>query len=100
MNIRPIAESDAEAFLQLRKRIADESPFMLRSADEFTQTTEQQRGQIQQFQQGHLLLVAEHHEALVGFLMGVCGEPRRTRHVLTLVVGVLQSYTRQGCGSR
>ena len=102
MNIRPIAESDAEEFLQLRKRIADETSFMLRSSDEITLTVVQQRGQIQRFrQEAHLLLVAQHSDdSLVGFLMGIRGEPHRTRHVLTLVIGVLQSHTGHGCGSR
>src|SRR5947207_12333412 len=102
LNIRPIAESDAEEFLPLRKRLADETPFLLRSSDEITLTIEQQRGQIRQFQQGaHLLLVAQHStNSLVGFLMGVRGEPHRTRHVLTLVIGVLQAHTRQGIGTR
>ena len=101
MNIRPIAESDAEEFLQLRKRLADETSFMLRRSDEITLTIEQQRQQIRQFQQGaHLLLIAEHPvDSLIGFLMGVRGEPHRMRHVLTLVIGVLQAYTGRGCGS-
>jgi hypothetical protein len=41
MEIRAIHESDAEAFLALRKQVVGETPFMLHEPDEITMTAEQ-----------------------------------------------------------
>jgi RimJ/RimL family protein N-acetyltransferase len=100
MNIRPIQEEDAERFLQLRKRIVGETPFMLWSPDEIAQSVEQQRKHIKRLLRAHLLLVAEHDKQLVGLLMGIRGDLKRTRHRLSIVVGVLQAFTHQGIGTR
>lgn len=102
MNVRFIRESDAETFLAVRKHLANETPFLLRRSDEINLTVEQQRKQIQHvlLQDAHLLLVAEHAGSLVGFLLGLRGEPQRKKHVLTLVVGVLQAFARQGIGTQ
>jgi RimJ/RimL family protein N-acetyltransferase len=102
MEIRVIHERDAEAFLSLRKQVVGETLFMLREPDEITMTAEQQQKQIRQmFSQGsHLLLVVEHDEQLVGFLIGTRGELKRNRHSLSLVVGILQAFTGRGIGTQ
>jgi hypothetical protein len=99
--IRAIHESDAETFLALRKQVVGETPFMLHEPDEITMTAEQMREQIRQmFSQGnHHLLVVEHDEQLIGFLIGTRGELKRNRHSLDLVVGILQAFTGRGIGT-
>lgn len=101
VNIRLIQERDAEAFLHLRKQVADETSFMLRNSEEITFSVEGQREQIQRvlLQDRHLMLIAENEGSLLGFLIGVRSDPKRTQHVLTLVVGVRQSSVRQGIGT-
>lgn len=101
VNIRLLQERDTEAFLQLRKQIADETPFMLRTSDEITVSIGEQREQIRHIRShdSHLMLIAEYEERLLGFLMGVRGDPKRTQHVLTLAVGIVQSSVRQGIGT-
>jgi RimJ/RimL family protein N-acetyltransferase len=102
VNIRLIHERDAEAFLQLRKQIADETPFLLRDSNEITLSIAEQREQIQRVhaQDRHIILIAEHEGSLLGFLMGIRGVPKRTQHVLTVVVGIRQSSVRRGIGTQ
>ncbi|GHO58318.1 GNAT family N-acetyltransferase [Ktedonobacter robiniae] len=102
MKIRMLCERDAEAFLHLRKQINEETSFMLREPDENATLAKQQ---LEQFlchsPQDHLLLlVAEHGEQLVGFLIGERGERQRNRHRLGLVIGILQAFTGQGIGTQ
>ncbi|BCL84640.1 GNAT family N-acetyltransferase [Ktedonobacteria bacterium brp13] len=100
MNIRTIRETDAEAFLHLRRQIASETSFMLHDADEIKTVSQEQ---IQRFflaGRRHLLLVVEENTQLVGYLMGMRGHVRKNSHVLTLAVGILQSFTRQMLGTQ
>jgi len=100
--IRIMRESDAEAFLNVRKKTLEETQFMLREPDEFTKTVEQQREEIHTIsaQGQHLLLVAEEDGQIVGFLTGTRGEFRRNKHTLYIVIGILQAFTGQGIGTQ
>lgn len=102
MEIREIRESDAEAFLALRKQVFGETPFMLREPDDIEITVEMQRKQIQRMlSRGyHLLLVVEHDGDLIGFLRGFRGEVKRNRHSLYLVIGILQAFRGRGIGTQ
>src|SRR5437879_6137213 len=102
MKIRMLRERDTEAFLHLRKQVNEETSFMLREPDENAMLAKQQ---LEQFlchsSQDHLLiLVAEHGEQLVGFLIGERGGRQRNRHRLGLVIGMLQAFTGQGIGTQ
>jgi RimJ/RimL family protein N-acetyltransferase len=102
MKIRLLCERDAEAFLHLRKQVNAETSFMLREPDENALLAKQQ---LEQFlhkspQDDLLILVAEHHEQLVGFLIGERGVRQRNRQRLGLMVGILQAFTGQGIGTQ
>ncbi|GHO48090.1 GNAT family N-acetyltransferase [Ktedonospora formicarum] len=102
MKIRMLCESDAGAFLQLRKLVNEETTFMLREPDENAMLAQQQLEQfLSQPPHDHLLiLVAEHDERLVGFLIGERGVRHRNRSRLGIVVGILQAFTGQGIGTQ
>ena len=102
MEIRIIRESDAEAYLSLRKQTLAETQFMLREPDELKKTGEQQREEIHTIltEGHHLVLVAEHNGQLIGFLIGRRGQFRRNRHELYIVIGILQAVTGQGIGTK
>ncbi len=97
-----LGERDAEAFLHLRKQVNEETSFMLREPDENAMLAKHQLEQLRDdSSQGHMLiLVAEDHEQLVGFLIGERGVRRRNRHRLGLVIGILQAFTGQGIGTQ
>lgn len=102
MLIRMIREDDAEQFLQMRKQVITESPFMLREPDEWNLTVEDVRENIL----AHLahgnqaVFVAEDDGKLVGFLSAEGSNFRRIRHTVYIVVGILQAYTGRGIGTQ
>ncbi|EFH80085.1 GNAT family N-acetyltransferase [Ktedonobacter racemifer] len=102
MTIRLLGERDAEAFLSLRKQINEETSFMLREPDENAMLAQQQLEQFrcQSSQDSLLILVAEHGEQLVGFLIGERGVRQRNRQRLGLMIGILQAFTGQGMGTQ
>lgn len=102
MQIRMLCERDAEAFLRLRQQVNEETSFMLREPDENALLAKQQ---LVQFLHGSpptnlLILVAEHDQQLVGFLVGERGVRQRNRQRLGLVVGMLQAFAGQGIGTQ
>ena len=102
LEIRTIRESDAEAYLYLRKQTLQETRFLLREPDELETTVEQMREEIHDIsvQGHHLMLVAEQDGQLIGFLGGTRGEFKRNRHNLYIVIGILQAFTGQGIGTK
>jgi RimJ/RimL family protein N-acetyltransferase len=102
MKIRLLREHDAEAFLRLRKQVNEETSFMLREPDENALIAKQQLEQfLRTFPQDNLLiLVAEHDEQLVGFLIGERGVRQRNRQRLDLMIGILQAFTGRGIGTQ
>src|ERR1700753_105317 len=102
MKIRMLCERDAEEFLHLRKQINEETSFMLREPDENALLAKQQLEQYQHnvSHDNLLILVAEHGEQLVGFLIGERGVRQRNRQRLGLVIGIVQASTGQGVGTQ
>jgi RimJ/RimL family protein N-acetyltransferase len=99
-----IRESDAEQYLQLRKKIFGETQFMLPEPDELTETVEGQRERIRQAltKENRAIFVAEQEQdgQLVGLLGADGGEFRRNRHAAYIFIGILQAFSGQGIGTR
>ena len=102
MLIRTIQPDDAEQFLNLRKKIDEETQFMMFEPGERTTTVEEQRDYIERLilQENSTTFVAEHNGQLVGYLSASGGEFRRNRHSAHIVIGILQDYTGQGIGGQ
>lgn len=101
MLIRELHPSEAEAFLNLKKQLDEETEFMMLEPGERKTTIENQRRQIERIRASYnsTIIVAEHEEQLVGYIEAIGGYFNRNKHCAYLVIGVLQSHTRQGVGS-
>ena len=102
MIIRTILLNDAEQFLNLCKRLDEETQFMLLEPGERTTTVEEQRDQIEHLLSRHnqTIFVAEHDGQLVGYLGAFGGDFRRNKHSVYIVIGILQAFTGQGIGTQ
>ena len=102
MLIRIIQLDDAKQLLNLRKKLDQETQFMLFEPGERTTTVEEQREQIQRLllQENSTIFVVEHNGQLVGYLEAVGGQLRRIRHSVHIVIGILQDFTGQGIGGQ
>jgi RimJ/RimL family protein N-acetyltransferase len=102
IHIRSIRPEEAEAFLQLRLQLDQETQFMLFELGERKTTVEQQHKSIELLlrQDSGNIFVAEHAGQLVGFLEATGSHLRRIRHSLYIVIGILQAFTGQGIGTR
>lgn len=102
IEIREIRESDAEEFLELSKQTDEETQFMLVEPDERHTTVEEEREHIKSIlsKKNQVILVAENDGQLVGRIAAIGGNFRRNKHSVHIVIGILQSFTGQGIGTR
>lgn len=102
ITIRPIVESDAEAFLALRCALDEETPFMMLEPGERTTSVDDTRRQIQAVLacDNATILVAEIDGELVGVVTANGGEYRRNHSTAYVVAGVRQAWAGQGVGTR
>lgn len=102
VNIRTIRESDAEDFLNLCKKLDEETSFMMLEPGERTTSAEAMRERIANVlsQANSTILLAECDGQLAGYIEASGGEYRRNRHSAFLVIGILQAYTGRGIGTR
>ena len=102
MLIRTIRPDDAEQFLNLCKKLDQETRFMLLEPDERTITVQEQRDHIERLllQENSTTFVVEHNGQLVGYLSASGGQFRRNRHSAHIVIGILQYFTGQGIGGQ
>ncbi|MGG3523201.1 GNAT family N-acetyltransferase [Bacillus pseudomycoides] len=100
--IRLIEETDAEPFLELCRKIDEETEFMLFKEGERTTTIEQQKSAIKRMSQSSnsAIFVAEIEDELVGYLMAIGGQPKRIRHSVYIVVGVTHENSGKGVGTK
>lgn len=100
--VRRALETDAPALIALRRRLFEETPFMLLEPAEFTNTEDDERARIIRLgqQSNSLVLVAEAGTQLVGVLSAIGGERNRSRHSALLGLGVVRSHWSQGIASR
>jgi RimJ/RimL family protein N-acetyltransferase len=102
MIIRTLRESDAEQFLNLCKKLDDETQFMLLEPGERKTTLNEQRTQIELLleQENQTIFVAEQENQLVGYLAALGEKFKRNRHSAYLIIGILQRFTGQGIGTQ
>lgn len=100
--VRRIKEIDAQDFLTLCKTLDQETQYMMLVPGEREMSVEEQRIRIQEaiFHTNQTILVAEDDGALVGYVGALGGHWERNRHTASIVIGILQSYTGMGLGTR
>lgn len=101
-SIRAASPSDAPAFLELCLALDAETEFMMLEPGERTTSPEQQAEILRGLaaDPGSHLLVAESGARLVGFVAAHGGRCRRAAHKAHVVLGVLQSESGRGLGTR
>ena len=102
ITIREIREGDAQNFLQLCRRLDEETQFMLLEPGERRITVEEQRQRIVALlaHKHQTILVAENESQLVGYLAAIGSDYRRNRHSVYLGTGIRQAFTGQGIGTQ
>lgn len=103
MEIRPVREEDAAAFLTLQLHLDEETHFMMLEPGERRTSMEDTRRRIRAMldQPNALLLVVDAGEAgLAGYLCAEGGEFRRNWLSAYITCGVLQAFAGQGLGRR
>ncbi len=103
MIIREIRESDAENFLDMQKKIEEESQFMLLEPGEREDAVAAKRKLIRKVlaRDNETVLVVENSNgSLAGYLRALGGSYQKTRHSAYITVGILKKYTGKGLGTR
>ena len=101
MLIREINLEDAKRFNNLIKTVEAEATYMMMDAGERETTPEQQKEQIKRIchQNNSTILVAENAGDLVGYLLAIGGDTKRTKHSAYIVIGLLKRYRGKGIGT-
>jgi len=100
--IRQIALEDAAEFLELGRRLDEETRLMMLEPGERALTVEQQRERIEQVlaSENRTVLLALSRGQVIGFLEALGGEYRRNRGTAHVVIGVLREFRGQGVGTK
>lgn len=101
VQIRYIAEDDAEKFLNLCKQLDQETEFMMLEPDERPIDVQQQTNRLRSIisSGNSMIFVAEQDGELIGYLGAQGGTFRRPRHKVHIVVGILQAFIGKGIGT-
>lgn len=102
MSVREIKISDTENLVHLIRQVEEESDYMLMEAGERQITAEQQRTRIETMKnsENSTVFVVEKDHKLIGYLFAIGGTPRRTKHSVYIVIGILKDYRGQGIGTK
>ena len=102
ITIRPATLNDAAAFLALRQQVDHETRFMMLEPGERQITLEQERERLSNILKADnkQTFLAEDAGQPVGWLWANGGDYRRNHHNVHIVIGIRESHTGQGIGTR
>ena len=100
-SIREAAPADAAALLALKHALDRESRFMLLEPDERADSDADERARLAVLsgQPNSVVLVAEDHGALIGYVEASGGTFRRNQRTAYVVIGVRASHAGRGIGT-
>lgn len=100
--IRKIRKTDAESFLELCRKLDEETQFMMLEAGERQTSIEEQAQHIKQILQrsNQTIFVAEADNKLTGYLAAYGGDFKRNQHCAHIIVGILQAFSGRGIGKK
>ena len=99
--IRKIKVKDAEKFLNMLKRLDNETKFMLYEPGERKATAEGMRRKIESgIQNNNLVAVIEDNEEIYGFISADKGNANRIKHTAYVVTGICENYRGKGYGTK
>ena len=102
VTVRQIREADAAAFLELCRRLDEETQLMMLEPGERQTSLAEQSRQIRHVlaRSNQTILVAEVEGELVGYVAAYGGDFRRNRHCAHVVAGVRQAFGGRGVGTK
>ncbi|ADU30411.1 GNAT family N-acetyltransferase [Evansella cellulosilytica] len=102
MLIREIETTDSEAFIKLTNQIEENAEFMLWEPGERNIKREQQMKIIENISKSEnaTILLADHGDELVGYIIVIGGNAKRNRHSAYIVTGVLHRFRAKGIGTQ
>ncbi len=101
--VREIEILDAEKLSRLMEYVEASSEYMLMEAGERENDYAQQIHRIQRIKKSSnsTILVAENEQnVLAGYLFAIGGDAKRNRHCAYIVVGIAETFRRQGVGTK
>lgn len=102
MLIREINVKDKDNYIQLQRKLDDETIYMAFEKDDRDKWVERVEGDIKWFcsQDNSAIWVAEENDSLIGFLQITQHGLLRTSHIGTVFIGLLQESTGKKIGTR
>ena len=100
--IRQITADDAEAYLDLRTQLDDETKFMMLEPGERKTTTTQEQERLIALlaADNQMVFLAEREGEPIGYLWANGGMFRRSHHNVHIVIGIRAAFTNQGIGTQ
>jgi RimJ/RimL family protein N-acetyltransferase len=101
--IREAASTDAENLIELRRKLFNETNFLLLEPDEYNPTVESETAFISVLKKSKnsaVFLALDNNSNLVGFMGVAGGTTKRTAHKATIFMGVLQKHWGNGIGKQ
>lgn len=101
INIRYITEDDAESFINLYKKLDEETMFILYNPNERKISIENQKNEIKSIlkSKNSIVLLSECNNKLVGYLGAYGRSQAKIKHITTISIGILQEYVGIGIGT-
>lgn len=100
MIIRKISENDAEKYLNMLRRLDNETNnMMFEPGERKNDLNEMKKNISNKLLGGSVILIAEDEGDIVGFLSAEVGFANRIRHSAYIVTGVLEDYRGKGIGT-
>jgi RimJ/RimL family protein N-acetyltransferase len=98
--MRPIRSSDVASYVDLLNELDQETTFLLWEPGERPVEVEELKSRLASVDHSNrVCIVAACDDRLVGFLVGLRGPVRRTRHRADFAMGVLGGYRRRSIGT-
>lgn len=99
IQIRERIADDAEKFCEFLYKLDNEAEYMLYEKDERNVSTEIIKRNIENIiSSGDACYIALDENNIIGFIIAVREKFTRTKHVATIVVGILEGYCGKGIG--
>ena len=100
IQVRKAQNADAQALVDLRQRVFEETDFMLWSPKEYKVTVQREQEYLERLStsDNSICLVAYDADAMVGFLNAMGGEAQRQKHSAKIALAVSRSHWGRGVG--
>ncbi|EKD56433.1 MAG: histone acetyltransferase HPA2-like protein acetyltransferase [uncultured bacterium] len=96
--IRNAKPEDSRALIKVIKNVSNK--YRVFDHDEFNKTEEEEKEYLSKLEKNHLFLIATVNNKIAGWLELYPFKSKFKKHILGLIVGIIDKYHRQGIGSQ